>query len=118
MGIPGAISQRNKAPWTPKLPQPDLATCQNPRLHRVCRNHLPNTFRSPNELGASFDYASRYPEAIRELSAGLIDGSLKRKFHIIDGGIEQAPKSLPLLFSGGNTGKLYAVALFQIVEVN
>ncbi|KAG6870005.1 hypothetical protein C0993_001554, partial [Termitomyces sp. T159_Od127] len=54
---------------------------------------------------ASFDYASRYPEAIKELSAGLIDGSIKRKFHIIDGGIEQAPKSLPLLFSGGNTGK-------------
>ncbi|KAG6842302.1 hypothetical protein C0991_010590 [Blastosporella zonata] len=53
-----------------------------------------------------FDYASRYPEAIDELSAGLIDGSIKRKFHIIEGGIEQAPKSLPLLFSGGNTGKL------------
>ncbi|KAG5725371.1 putative NADP-dependent oxidoreductase yfmJ [Termitomyces sp. T112] len=53
-----------------------------------------------------FDYAARYPEAVRELSAGLVDGSIKRKFHIIEGGIEQAPKSLPLLFNGGNTGKL------------
>lgn len=53
-----------------------------------------------------FDYAPRYPEAIKELSAGLIDGSLKRKFHIVEGGIEQAPASLPLLFSGGNSGKL------------
>jgi len=53
-----------------------------------------------------FDYAARYPEGIQALSAGLIDGSIKRKFHIIEGGIEQAPASLPLLFSGGNTGKL------------
>ncbi|KAG6908347.1 hypothetical protein DXG01_005258 [Tephrocybe rancida] len=53
-----------------------------------------------------FDYASRYPEAIEELAAGLIDGSVKRKFHIVEGGIEQAPKALPLLFNGGNTGKL------------
>ncbi|KAG5638779.1 hypothetical protein H0H81_010200 [Sphagnurus paluster] len=53
-----------------------------------------------------FDYASRYPEAIKELAAGLSDGSIKRKFHIVEGGIEQAPVALPLLFSGGNTGKL------------
>ncbi|KAF8071945.1 alcohol dehydrogenase [Lyophyllum atratum] len=53
-----------------------------------------------------FDYAARYPEAIQELSAGLVDGSLKRKFHVVEGGIEQAPASLPLLFSGGNNGKL------------
>ncbi|KAG6813926.1 hypothetical protein H0H92_005775 [Tricholoma furcatifolium] len=52
------------------------------------------------------DYIPRFPEAIQELSAGLIDGSIKRKFHIVEGGIEQAPKSLPLLFNGGNTGKL------------
>jgi len=53
-----------------------------------------------------FDYTSQYPEAMRELAAGLEDGSIKRKFHIIEGGIEQAPKALPLLFNGGNTGKL------------
>ncbi|KAF5381955.1 hypothetical protein D9615_004350 [Tricholomella constricta] len=53
-----------------------------------------------------FDYAARYPEAIQELAQGLSDGSIKRKFHIVEGGIEQAPVALPLLFSGGNTGKL------------
>jgi NADPH-dependent curcumin reductase CurA len=54
----------------------------------------------------SFDYATEFPTAIRELAIGLVDGSIKRKFHIIEGGVEQAPVALPLLFSGGNTGKL------------
>ncbi|KAM6504518.1 alcohol dehydrogenase [Amanita muscaria] len=53
-----------------------------------------------------FDYKSQYSEARQELAKGLGDGTIKRKFHIVEGGIEQAPKSLPLLFSGGNTGKL------------
>jgi len=53
-----------------------------------------------------FDYATEFPTAIRELAIGLVDGSIKRKFHIIEGGVEQAPVALPLLFSGGNTGKL------------
>jgi len=52
-----------------------------------------------------FDYKDRYPEAIAEISKGLADGTIKRKFHIVEG-IEQAPVALPLLFSGGNTGKL------------
>ncbi|KAG9315327.1 hypothetical protein JVU11DRAFT_4469 [Chiua virens] len=52
-----------------------------------------------------FDYASQYPKAIADLAVGLADGTLKRKFHIIEG-LENAPKALPLLFSGGNTGKL------------
>ncbi|KAF9484373.1 alcohol dehydrogenase [Pholiota conissans] len=53
-----------------------------------------------------FDYASEYPLAIKELSKGLSNGTIKRKFHIVEGGIEQAPVALPMLFSGGNTGKL------------
>ncbi|KAF8910620.1 alcohol dehydrogenase [Gymnopilus junonius] len=52
------------------------------------------------------DYASEYPAAIAELSEGLRSGAITRKFHIVEGGIEQAPKALPMLFSGGNTGKL------------
>ena len=52
------------------------------------------------------DFVSEYPAAIRELTAMLRDGSMKRKFHIVEGGIEQAPVALPMLFSGGNTGKL------------
>lgn len=54
----------------------------------------------------SFDYVHRYGEAIQELSAGLVDGSIKRKFHVVKGGVEEAPKALPMLFTGGNTGKL------------
>jgi NADPH-dependent curcumin reductase CurA len=53
----------------------------------------------------SMDYESRYPEAIAAISKGLKDGSLKRKFHIVEG-LEKAPVALPMLFSGGNTGKL------------
>ncbi|KAF9052407.1 NAD(P)-binding protein [Hymenopellis radicata] len=52
-----------------------------------------------------FDYAARYPEAIAEIASGLADGSIKRKFHIVEG-LEQAPVALPMLFTGGNTGKL------------
>lgn len=52
------------------------------------------------------DYTSEYPAAIEELARGLSSGAIKRKFHIVEGGIEQAPVALPMLFSGGNTGKL------------
>ncbi|KAJ7756397.1 hypothetical protein DFH07DRAFT_477554 [Mycena maculata] len=51
------------------------------------------------------DYTSEFPAAIAEMSQWLADGSLKRKFHIVEG-LEQAPVALPMLFSGGNTGKL------------
>jgi len=52
------------------------------------------------------DFESEYPAAIKELTVKLRKGSLKRKFHIVKGGIEQAPVALPILFNGGNTGKL------------
>lgn len=54
----------------------------------------------------SFDHAKEFPEAIKNLAAGLADGTIKRKFHIVEGGIEETPKALPMLFTGGNTGKL------------
>ncbi|KAK2460355.1 hypothetical protein APHAL10511_007744 [Amanita phalloides] len=53
-----------------------------------------------------FDYASRYPEALQELAKGISNGSIKRKFHIIEGGVEQAPVALPMLYKGENSGKL------------
>jgi hypothetical protein len=52
-----------------------------------------------------FDYASQYPAAVKEIAAALADGSIKRKFHIVEG-LEKAPEALPMLFTGGNTGKL------------
>jgi NADPH-dependent curcumin reductase CurA len=56
-------------------------------------------------LAYSFDYASQYPAAVKEIAAALADGSIKRKFHIVEG-LEKAPEALPMLFTGGNTGKL------------
>jgi NADPH-dependent curcumin reductase CurA len=52
-----------------------------------------------------FDYAEQYPVAIKEIAAGLADGSIKSKFHIVEG-LQNAPSALPMLFSGANVGKL------------
>ncbi|KAI0775169.1 alcohol dehydrogenase [Trametes elegans] len=52
-----------------------------------------------------FDYADRYPEALRDLASWLKDGSLKRRFHVVQG-LQNAPEALNMLFTGGNTGKL------------
>nr|GAT60775.1 predicted protein [Mycena chlorophos] len=51
------------------------------------------------------DYVPEFPAAIEELAVALVDGSIKRKFHIVDG-LEQAPVALPWLFAGKNEGKL------------
>uniref|UniRef100_A0A0W0EY08 Enoyl reductase (ER) domain-containing protein n=1 Tax=Moniliophthora roreri TaxID=221103 RepID=A0A0W0EY08_MONRR len=63
-----------------------------------------------------FDYKDRYPEAIAEISKGLADGSIKRKFHVVEG-LENAPAALPLLFNGGNTGKL-VVKVSDLMKAN
>ncbi|KAG2756574.1 NAD(P)-binding protein [Suillus brevipes Sb2] len=51
------------------------------------------------------DYAEQYPVAVKEIAAGLADGSIKSNFHIVEG-LQSAPSALPLLFSGANKGKL------------
>ncbi|KAG0706811.1 hypothetical protein DFH29DRAFT_1076792 [Suillus ampliporus] len=51
------------------------------------------------------DYVKQYPRAIEEIAVGLADGSIKRKFHIVEG-LQNAPNALPMLFSGANSGKL------------
>jgi hypothetical protein len=51
------------------------------------------------------DYVARYPEALRELSKWVSEGRIIRKYHVVEG-LESAPKAFPLLFTGGNTGKL------------
>lgn len=53
----------------------------------------------------SLDYAEQYPVAVKEIAAGLADGSIKSNFHIVEG-LQSAPSALPLLFSGANKGKL------------
>jgi hypothetical protein len=54
------------------------------------------------------DYASRFPEAQRELAAMVANGTLKHHEHLVHG-LEQAPDALNLLFTGGNHGKTLVV---------
>jgi NADPH-dependent curcumin reductase CurA len=62
-------------------------------------------------VSISFDYVSQYKSALAEIAGWLADGSLQRKFHVIDG-LENAPSALPMLFNGGNTGKLFVPITF------
>lgn len=53
-----------------------------------------------------FDFAKKYPVALQELASWLSQGKLKRKEHIVSGGLEEAPKALVDLYQGVNTGKM------------
>ncbi|KAJ5677264.1 uncharacterized protein N7477_002897 [Penicillium maclennaniae] len=53
-----------------------------------------------------FDFAKKYPAALQELGTWLSQGKLKRKEHIVPGGLEGAPKALVDLYAGVNTGKM------------
>ncbi|MGA5820369.1 NADP-dependent oxidoreductase [Kitasatospora sp. NPDC094028] len=53
-----------------------------------------------------FDYARRYPEATRELAGWIGEGLIKVKEHVVDGGVDDFPATLGMLFRGENTGKL------------
>ena len=51
---------------------------------------------------------NRFASARQEISQWLKEGSIKRRFHVVQG-LQNAPQSLNLLFNGGNTGKLYVL---------
>ena len=52
-------------------------------------SHLfPGNVFLPVFFFVSMDFESEYPVAIRKLTIILRNGSLKRKFHIVEGGIE------------------------------
>ena len=53
-----------------------------------------------------FDYADRYPEAMREMVGWYQAGKLKTKEQIVEGGVEKFPEALLMLFKGENLGKL------------
>jgi NADPH-dependent curcumin reductase len=55
-----------------------------------------------------FDFAQRYAEAQLELAAMVKDGRLRHQEHLV-AGLENAPKALNLLFTGGNHGKTLVV---------
>jgi NADPH-dependent curcumin reductase len=52
-----------------------------------------------------FDYASRFPQAVAELSGYLKDGRMKSREDVVQG-IDNFPDALNRLFSGANFGKL------------
>jgi NADPH-dependent curcumin reductase CurA len=52
-----------------------------------------------------FDYADRYPIAMRELATWLREGKIRGREDIVDG-LETFPETLLKLFSGENFGKL------------
>jgi len=53
-----------------------------------------------------FDFATQYAQARHNLSRWLTEGKLKRKEHIVKGGIEVAPRELVNLYAGANIGKM------------
>lgn len=53
-----------------------------------------------------FDFVDSYPKALKDLGTWLTQGKLKRKEHIIKGGLEAAPQGLVDLYGGANTGKM------------
>jgi len=62
-------------------------------------------FRARMEGMVVFDYVSRYPEAVREMSAWMKEGKLKSREDIVQG-LETFPETLLKLFKGENLGKL------------
>jgi NADPH-dependent curcumin reductase CurA len=52
-----------------------------------------------------FDYANRYPEAVRDIAGWIAAGKLKSREDIVDG-LQTFPETLLKLFNGENFGKL------------
>jgi NADPH-dependent curcumin reductase CurA len=87
--ICGAISQYNNT--TP---------VQGPRNYLSLLVH-----RARMQGMVVFDYASRFPQAVAELSGYLRDGRMKSREDVVQG-LEQFPDALNRLFTGANLGKL------------
>jgi NADPH-dependent curcumin reductase CurA len=52
------------------------------------------------------DYKKEYNVGRADIAKWIEQNAVKRQFHILEG-FESCTKALPLLFNGGNTGKLY-----------
>jgi NADPH-dependent curcumin reductase len=53
-----------------------------------------------------FDYADRYPVAVKEMAGWLKEGRMKSREDVVEGGVAAFPDALLKLFSGENFGKL------------
>jgi NADPH-dependent curcumin reductase CurA len=60
-----------------------------------------------------FDYEKQYPEARRELAKWLDEGKIKRKEHIVKGGLAVADQALVDLYKGVNTGEFFSVSTIR-----
>src|SRR5712671_697807 len=103
------LIRRSQAQGDLKLHEPHSAASEDRRLCRVCFSVIGSRDIFP-QLSLchsinSADYAAQFPEALREIGKWISEGRIIRKYHIVEG-LESAPESLPLLFTGGNTGKL------------
>ena len=50
------------------------------------------------------DFRSRWADALAHMARLLAEAKLKTRFTVVDG-VENAPKAMGMLFSGGNVGK-------------
>lgn len=62
-------------------------------------------FRARMEGMVVFDYAARFPDAVREMSGWMSEGKLKSREDIVTG-FDRFPEALLMLFHGDNLGKL------------
>ena len=70
------------------------------------RNYMALLIRRARMEGfVVFDYAARYPEAMREITAWMAGGKLTSREHVVEG-FETFPDALLMLYDGRNTGKL------------
>jgi NADPH-dependent curcumin reductase len=53
-----------------------------------------------------FDYADRYPVAVKAMAGWLKEGRMKSREDVVLGGVAAFPATLPKLFNGENFGKL------------
>ncbi|KAH9039710.1 hypothetical protein EDB84DRAFT_1051634 [Lactarius hengduanensis] len=90
---------------------PVKSSCGSPGFHltllREARSYIApvqigEVMRS---LGLATVVQDRFPEAFTNLGRWISEGRIIHKFQVVEG-LEKAPESLPLLFSGGNIGKL------------
>jgi NADPH-dependent curcumin reductase CurA len=73
-----------------------------PYGYRMLRAVLVNRIRMQGMI--VFDWKDRYGEALADLSARIAAGKLRYKESIVEG-LENAPRGLMALLSGGNFGK-------------
>jgi NADPH-dependent curcumin reductase CurA len=88
--ICGAISQYN-----------NTSAVQGPKNYLSLLVH-----RARMEGIVVFDYADRYPLAVKEMAGWLKEGRMKSREDVVEGGVAAFPDALLKLFNGENFGKL------------